>query len=526
MNKLLIVGHPSSHYEDVEHLLADCGMCAARPSRRESMTPVEIGAAVRKAHSIQPPGAMPTDNADFSPIRTGPIWHGLALDLMLGNLDQALWGWADPEALPLLEFWKELDPNLMFVLVYHAPQNLLTYHDGDADSVATELGSSVERWVAYHEALLQFFISNPDRALLVHAGQVGRSVGRYLHQLQSRMKIQLQAPSTAMMQDWALSTTSAPRDVGALGIKTTELPVEKAQALLLDYVGRDLIEQFPAAQQLYARMQSVANLPDGSSPLRSGSDPANAWRATTDLAQHARLLETSLERIKAELRATKETSVQCEHALVKSSAQLEASRAALKRLPELEGKLAMAERALEEKVALLIDTEKRLAETRSVEEHNELLLAQLNGVQAELERCYIENQQLKATVTAEASSVRKAVAKFYGAADRVKLQLSYRLGATMIAHSRSIAGWVGMPLALMREARKYRCEMARRSDAKLPPIASYQDAADADRVRSHLSYRLGARFLQEIRSPIGWAVLPVALRREIVAFRREQALRK
>ena len=31
-------------------------------------------------------------------IDVAPVWQGLAMDLMLGNLDEPLWGWADPQA--------------------------------------------------------------------------------------------------------------------------------------------------------------------------------------------------------------------------------------------------------------------------------------------------------------------------------------------------------------------------------------------------------------------------------------------
>ena len=50
MNKIIIVGHPSSEYQDVETLLNDCGMSAAKPSRNEGILPVEIGAILCKAH--------------------------------------------------------------------------------------------------------------------------------------------------------------------------------------------------------------------------------------------------------------------------------------------------------------------------------------------------------------------------------------------------------------------------------------------------------------------------------------------
>lgn len=41
MNKILIVGHPQSGFEEVEQVLHDCGMAYAQPSRREGFLPAE-----------------------------------------------------------------------------------------------------------------------------------------------------------------------------------------------------------------------------------------------------------------------------------------------------------------------------------------------------------------------------------------------------------------------------------------------------------------------------------------------------
>jgi hypothetical protein len=154
----------------------------------------------------------------------------------------------------------------------------------------------------------------------------------------------------------------------------------------------------------------------------------------------------------------------------------------------------------------------------ALEQENELLLTQLHQVQEELERYYLENQALKAPARPKAI-VPVPVPKLYGAAARIKRQLSYRLGATMIERSRSFGGWLGMPLALAREARQFKREKTQRGPEKLPPIAQYRDAHVAERVKQHLSYRLGQTLVANARSPIGWVKLPWALWGQVRDFR-------
>jgi hypothetical protein len=157
--------------------------------------------------------------------------------------------------------------------------------------------------------------------------------------------------------------------------------------------------------------------------------------------------------------------------------------------------------------------------TATLSEENELLLTQLHQVQEELEAYYLENKKLKQ----KSAPPKKASPAHYGAAERIKRQLSYRLGAVMIQHSRNLGGWLRMPGALVRETRSFRCEVAQRSPQKLPPISQYRDASEAERVKQHLSYRLGSAVIKNARSPIGWIRMPVSLWHEVADFKKRRS---
>jgi hypothetical protein len=171
------------------------------------------------------------------------------------------------------------------------------------------------------------------------------------------------------------------------------------------------------------------------------------------------------------------------------------------------------QRLEKEKVELHIKLQKTSEpKIKELEEEIDLILTQLHQVQEELERYYLENQDLK-------KKLPQPQTKPYGAAQRIQKRLSYRLGAVMIANSRSLTGWFRMPFALASEARAYRADKHARGDQKLPPIHTYADASDAERYKKHLSYRLGEVFIKYIKTPWGWLVLPFVIRGTIKNFK-------
>lgn len=143
-----------------------------------------------------------------------------------------------------------------------------------------------------------------------------------------------------------------------------------------------------------------------------------------------------------------------------------------------------------------------------IKQENEWLIKQLHQVQEEMERYYLENQKLKA----QKQEVAKPV--YYGAADRVKEDLPYRLGATMVSHSKSAKDLAALPLALAKEYHQFQ----KNQPADLPAIEEYQDASEAEKVKKHLSYRLGRTLVDGLKSPKSAIDLPVKLGKEIVGF--------
>jgi hypothetical protein len=569
MKKIVIVGHPQSGYQDVEALLNACGMTAARPSRREGFSPVEIGSILTRSHAIPATGQL-DDSQAIEQIEPSPVWHGIALDLMLGNLDQDVWGWADPQAISLLNYWRDLDPQITFMLVYDKPHSVLTRLKPDeAASLSKDvLRKRIDNWVGYNEALLHFFHRNPQRCLLVHGEQVRESVGSYLQQVRARIDapwseqmeqlLALESSKTASSEIWGAGVALAAESVNVTQRSMLKMfstsdrapqDVLSENALAL-FLADALVQQNCNGLQVYEELQAVANLPLAVD-TNPACDPMQAWLAMAAQEQQLNMSETLLAQLHQVQEALEREFIERQHQQQKIQALLQDEQLAAKKNEELSEAKSRADKQAHELGEQLERVRQQLAAANeqaktqtlelkakleaaeakaaapgstlvnsnsAVEQENELLLAQLHQVQEELERFYLENQKLKV----EMAKMPKPEPMRYGAANLVKQQLPYRLGATLVQRSRSLTGWLGMPAALAREARQFRRENPQGTNGASLPVESYADAHEAIKVKQHLSYRLGVTLVANSDSPVGWVKLPWVLLREIRQYRTQR----
>ena len=93
--------------------------------------------------------------------------------------------------------------------------------------------------------------------------------------------------------------------------------------------------------------------------------------------------------------------------------------------------------------------------------------------------------------------------KYGTAKTRIQNQLSYKLGQAMILNSKSILGYLIMPMALLsiiishkQEQKIYQEKIKKDPSLKLPPLESYPDYKEALKLKNHLSYKLGQALIQ------------------------------
>jgi hypothetical protein len=496
MNKIILLGHASSGLDEVEALLLSSGMQSALPSKRDNLTPVDVLQTLCHAHQCADVNEATTED-DFAPVKAGAIWSGLALDLMLGNLQQPLWGWADARNIYWLDYWAELDPHATFVMVYDHPYKALQAMSAKLldKPLEMEIARLLENWQAYNGAMLSFYSRHASRCLLVNAGCAREQLQSYLAQLGTQLHGKVpklggdavaahetngKAP-LPLQTNLALAITEAPE------ISVTSITAWFGGVTDLDqHLLQQLLQDHPVALQVFAELEAASTVPN---PHVDFADvhPGTAWLQLIQQRQAtANLVIALYEKLQSQ-----------QSQLTKLANELDQSK-----------KLAANPQAQVQALPA--------PKLKELEEENDLLLMQLHQVQEELERYYLENQSLK-------KNQIKPKQRFYGAAERIQQQLTYRLGATLIANSRSFSGWLQMPFALRREVRAYRVDMSKRGHQNLPPIHSYADAYEAERYKEHLSYKLGQAFLKYNKTPWGWFVLPFALLSTVNNFKKARS---
>ncbi|MDR1460643.1 MAG: hypothetical protein LBI78_03280 [Campylobacteraceae bacterium] len=576
MNKAIIVGHPYSAYEEVEELLQMCGMACANQSIREGFTPQQITQTLCKAY-----GVLSTEHyEDVKQIEVSAIWHSMVLDLMLANIDQLFWGWSDPNAIYLLDFWKSVDTKIAFILVYDNPESVFTRFNMESYlSDQNHAKNRLKDWSAYNAELLSFYQKNQDRCFLVHAQQIRLSAASYIQQLKIRIGKSLKFPDKILWKGTEISCREDGSKRAAKNKKTNRQNKEFMQfqqttedvavsskivsfyatnsdsSPLLRYIAKDLVRNNRQVQKVYKELQESANLPLVNEGVE-GIAAIDAWQMMVEQLRQSQTQTQEIQNLTEQLNRTEQdvqdTICSLEHEVNKTKAAYEEVANHAETLKQerinlysklseqskktddvekqkviLSKNLEQTEKLAKEKTEQLEQLKKQLEETKKIvldkdkqakelhakaqnipqdnelEQENEMLLSQLHQVQEELERYYLENQELK-------KDIKPIMSKLYGAKERVKKSLEYRIGGVMIEHWKR-----GSKLTLLSAVKKAQKELGNKPE-NLPPIENYVDANEGYKTQKHLSYRLGVTWLNHKNI----LTLPKAILQDVKEFRK------
>lgn len=159
---------------------------------------------------------------------------------------------------------------------------------------------------------------------------------------------------------------------------------------------------------------------------------------------------------------------------------------------------------------------KQYAEIKAI---NELLTVQLQSTQEELEKYYISNQVSASFQKAPNQSIGSEKVYLTGAAELIKQDLAYRIGSTMINHSKSAKSLAKLPAALFKEYRGFQITKADKDS--LLNIEMYIDAHEADKTKKHLSYRIGKVLVDGFETPTSPIKIPFRMAKEIIDFKKK-----
>lgn len=477
-NKLMVVGHPLSGYASVEQVLHGCGLQAAAASKTQGLSPTQVSDMLLRAYRVPPLGATQALEA-LSPLNPSPVWQTLALDLLVDNLEQELWGWSDPQAIYLLDFWKNLDHQLAFVLVYDSPQASMAslFENPEVDCTEDVMQAASANWLAYNEALLNFYLCNTERCLLVHGQQVKAKTADYLRQVKHQMGLELQMLlGDDLSEEHSQLISSAQSSSSWLAMKTQ--------------LCSRVMAANPKVTQMYADLQSVASLPQGNVMKKPSLD--------TDMAVLSKFVALHRSNLKIqqyveELKTAKE-------------AQEQQYLAALAR-DEVNQHAAVA-------------AADYVSSNKAIEEESQMLLEELHKVQEELEANHIQNQLLLFKLQ---QAEEKLNPKFRGAANLIKQDLPYRLGSALVQCPQSITHYLALPRKLQKITKDFKNSQVKLSEQRIPSLLDFEDRHEAERVKQHLSYRFGEVLVNAGSNPFSWLLTPFKLKKAHSNWRMSRA---
>lgn len=497
MSKILIVGHHNSNYKKLEEILNFCGMAKASPSKIYKMTPQDINSKLSSV-AISIPQDVPLDRQSKSSTnrlsknqkslalrhvqqleggyvqkRPKKMWDSLAFDLIVANEEQSFWGWSDSNAVNLLDYWADFDDEMVFILTYDMPDIILKYllNDIEAQEVNQSIvDDKIKDWYECNQAMLNFYQKNKNRCLLVNGQQVLISPREYVRSVAKIAQIE-PLPSN--------SELSALQDDAPL-----------PNSLTLDFLIGEVLASSDDAHQMFGELQKLADLPFVGRAV-TGS-VLDLLKETAD--KQKKLLKIDVEKLY-------QARTDLEKSFLENKKLSDLLHQEREKIKNLEGLL------VNKKETLNID----LLSSQIMQE-NDLLIKQLYKAQEELESYYIENQKLKS------QNYEPSKPLYYGAVDRVKEDLPYRLGATMVNHSKSAKALAKLPLALTKEYLHFK----RNNPTGLPALEEYQDFQEVEKVKRHLSYRLGEALVDGLKSPKKILELPSKMGKEILDFKSQK----
>lgn len=529
MNKILIVGHPNSGLHKVEDLLLRSGMSAPLETQNEGLLPQEITSLICQSYGVVNGRAGSNESKEIRQLDVSDVWHGLILGSILANTGEKIWGWADSNLVYLLDFWKNRDNQAFFVLVYDAPEALLVGIEGDVDGCIID--EKLKEWQDYNAELLEFYGKNTDRCVLVSSSAAVSSVNKSLREINKKV-------------DFRLGQSGLDSDYSDVLIpENNELPQLASNEFddhnLAIYLATQLINKYPDALALFDLLQEKSNLPDFRESENSQNYELMAFKEYLNksylLSQQSEMLlnkdnensqlVTSL--INQELENTRLTDQLIETSKKAREEAVEKSMLILQ-LDQIQEDLELhyldsvkSHDDVEELKATVTNYKDKLSklENSGVQVGNDnALIHQINELQESLEIYYLENEYLKTQLGAKSGSPSK-----YGAAQVVQTSAPYLIGNMVVDGMKNFSNAKQLPVNLYKQ---YQI-MKKLDESRLfPDVAEYSDGDEADRIKKHLSYRVGATLIAETRTVKGLVKLPVLLAKDVLAFKAEQRMRK
>ncbi|ENU2566603.1 coiled-coil domain-containing protein [Campylobacter coli] len=151
-----------------------------------------------------------------------------------------------------------------------------------------------------------------------------------------------------------------------------------------------------------------------------------------------------------------------------------------------------------------------------------------NNIKEKIKQLHIlqNSIQEKSTQLGQLQSKLSFQTKYGTAKIRIQNQLSYKLGQAMIVNSKSLLGYIAIPIALLsitishkQEQKIYQEKIKKDPSLKLPPLESYPDYQEALKEKECFTYKLGEALIRANNNWYGGGYIKLLL--EIRKLKKE-----
>ncbi|AUI66416.1 MULTISPECIES: hypothetical protein [Glaesserella] len=542
MKKILIIGHNQANNEHLESLFQKFGMNKALPSRREGLTPIQIGELLNKVIKLQVsqeksinvdgvslPKKLPTNiskrrfkkalskrDKNFSTASQmipKSTWDYIPMDLLIANVDNEFWGWADKNAIDHLEYWKEIDPSILFVFAYDHPESIF-FELNNRKEIASkeEIVESIKDWNEYNSKFLLFLEKNPDNIIIVN--------NERLHQQE---QISIKSICSRVIPDYIGKNNGMSIPSYSEQREYRKLPSS------LSVIVSNIISSFPGIASTYNKLQDISHLPfynSSSENTISIDEHIDAWidanlreRELNSVLSLNETLNFQNKKYDAKLNLSnkeKELLISQVYNLQEEIEKVYLDNSKLKKInldfskkdKAYIDELSKKDKEINNLNKLNLKLEQDYSELEKAKERisddNKLLLEELYVIQEKMEHNLYSDTKRNTTCLVGASNI-------------IRNQIKYKLGALMIKQSKSFLGMLTLPLQL---SSTYKREIKLEIN-NINNLEEYVDFYDAEKLKKHLSYRLGDVFVQNFNNPFKCFILPFKLIHTSFDFKRK-----
>lgn len=493
MSILIQVGHNSSSSELLMKKLHERGLSEPLNSFSQNLTYQQVTDIIDKLIARK-------DDSEA----VDKLTENVMVDFLLANLDSKDWGWEDEKNLAALSYWQKFDNDVRFILVFDHPKNLFMQLNQETLTTSI-LDIIMSDWIDYHRKMLEALELYQDKTILIE-GKAG------LHKLVDfKNKVQTLAPTLEFKSSWQIVMSN--------DLHEDEIAYNEKD-LTLEIITEEILCKYPEAINIFNKLLSKSSIKCSENILKtkrieldrlllSFNSIKSKKTNTQIMLEKEKEKEKETERLRDNIDNLKKINNEIKRNLEEQ----------FKKNIDNEEKLEKQAKSFKETLKSLKKQNilSSLSKINSIEKENKLLLKKLHEVQEDKLKEYLSHSNLNISQSLESVPNQNKTSYLYGAAERIKEDLPYRIGSIIIKKSKSPKLILSIPYDLAREFKDY--NNAYISKDKLPKIEEYADAKEADKTKKHLSYIIGQSIIESQESNIKKVKLPFKLIKDIATFK-------